>query len=262
LTFSLPFCICIVDSLNSPIGSTRYMEIKMIWLRPVLLSIICYLTISLHPQLASATSGNLFGIQSGLVRIDPLTGTVVKISNLSLASLVQGVSTFDSAGHRYFFIGDDNSSNRRLFSISTQTGEVLASPLIGQVGSIEFDVSTNTLFGIQSGLVRIDPLTGTVVKISNLSLASLVPGVSTFDSAGHRYFFIGDDNSSNRRLFSISTQTGEVLASPLIGQVGSIEFESLPPPAPVPTLHHLGILIMTILLGVSAIYLMKMRRVH
>lgn len=122
-------------------------------LKFILVSIICYWTISPYPQSSSAASGNLYGFNNGLIRIDPLTGTVVQLTNLSLSGLVQGVSTFDLAGHRYFFVGDDNSSNTRLFSINTQTGNVLASPLIGIVGPIEFEgtysqVSVPAFYGL------------------------------------------------------------------------------------------------------------------
>jgi hypothetical protein len=114
------------------------MKIKKKWLRLILLSVICYYTILFYPQPASATSRSLFGIHNGLVRIDPVTGTVTSITSLSI-STSQGISTLDPVGHKYFFIGIDNSSNPHLFSINTQTGEVLASPVVPALSSIDFE---------------------------------------------------------------------------------------------------------------------------
>src|SRR4030042_1350966 len=122
------------------------MGIKRIWLSLVLFLITCFWTTTLHPQPVSTASGFLFGIQSvginqsALVRIDPLTGTAVAITNLPV-NTSQGVSTLDSGGHRYFFVGIDNALNRLLFVVNTQTGGVLSSSLVPLLISVQFEVS-------------------------------------------------------------------------------------------------------------------------
>ncbi len=188
-----------------------------------------------------ALADRLFGVgfvppdSFELVAIDPVTGGMTTLSTLSGVTAV-GRSAFDSASQRYFLQVLDSSFADRLLVIDTQTGTVLANPLLppGQgLGTLQFEPTTGRLLGDMfiaatptgaNWLVAINPLTGQVAPVGALS--GVPVGNSALDAATRRYFLPILDSPFTSRLLVVNTQTGAVLGSPLLSTIpSSLEFD-------------------------------------
>lgn len=137
-------------------------------------------------------------------------------------SIIQGASTFDFRGNRYF-----NITNLGITIISGQTGNIIdtISNKI-QMNGIEYSPNTNQLIGTcwdSDNLIftQIDILTKTFHKIDTLKgVNKLYAGESTYDSKNERYFII-----TNLGITVIDAKKGLIIdAIPNTYKLKSIEY--------------------------------------
>jgi len=185
--------------------------------------------------------GTLFGLRNPgdggrqVITIDPATAAITTIS----ASVdppngtPSGVIALDAGGNRFFFVGTPSAeTNMRIYSVSTTTGAVLSNPTIsgGGVLGLEYDEVEDVLYALQTPtataskrVVTFNTATGAPTAVSgNLATAIGMPsGATTLDPSGNRFFFAGtQDAETTQRIYSVSTATGALLASPtIIGDV-------------------------------------------
>ena len=185
----------------------------------------------------ASADGTLFGLRNPgdggrqVITIDPATAAISPIS----ASIdppngtPSGVIALDAGGNRFFFAGTPPAdTSPRIYSVDTQTGAVLDSPLIvgGGVQGLEYDEAEDVLYALQTPdltgskrVVILDTATGAATPVSgNLATAIGMPsGATTLDPSGNRFFFVGtQDAETTQRIYSVDTQTGALLASPTI----------------------------------------------
>ena len=180
--------------------------------------------------------GVLYGLRNPgtggrqLVTLDVTTGVVTPVSasfGAPALSSISGGAALDAGGNRFFFTGTATTIEE-LYVVDTATGALLAqhalsvaNPFLG----LDYDEDEDVLYGLRMGaaggkeVVTVDPVTGAVTPISaNLGPGIGMPnGVTTLDAGGDRYFFIGAaTGESDYRIYSVSTVTGALLASPVI----------------------------------------------
>ena len=129
-----------------------------------------------------------------------------------------GVSTLDTVGNRYFFVGsNDSGTTLRLYQIDPATGGSTA------INGLQYDDGEGVLDALASvgagdrQLAAINPATGGVTLLgSPIAAAALstTSGSDTLDASGDRYFFSGQPALGNWKIYSINTTNGAVLANP------------------------------------------------
>lgn len=129
-----------------------------------------------------------------------------------------GVSTLDTVGNRYFFVGsNDSGTTWRLYQLDPATGGSTA------INGLQYDDGEGVLYALASvgagdrQLAAINPATGGVTLLgSPIAAAALstTSGGDTLDASGDRYFFSGQSALGNWKIYSINTTNGAVLANP------------------------------------------------
>lgn len=164
-----------------------------------------------------------------LAVLSPATGAFYALSTpigglpISTAS---GADSLDRNGNRQFFVGTPNGGSRKLYSVDTVSGGVVASPNVSNdqngILMLEYDHGENVLFVLvsinagdrQLGVVSLSTgavtLRGSPLAGTGLSTA----GLRAIDESGNRFFFVGTPNGGNQQLYSIHTTNGAELASP------------------------------------------------
>jgi hypothetical protein len=162
----------------------------------------------------NSNTGNLVGTYwSGSIEVfcslDPTTGALNTISQLSSTSFAQGESTFDAANNRYFI-----KSNLGIEMIDASSGVVLDIFDPQGLKGIEYDSNTGELIGTywtgsQEIFASMDLTTGNISIVNVLTgVSSLVQGESAFDAAGNRYF-----NITNTGITTIDVATGNIIST-------------------------------------------------
>jgi hypothetical protein len=176
----------------------------------------------------AASLVGLFNASPGVwqfVRVNSETGAQTLIAAVAnLTSVQDGESVLDATTLRYYFIGTDNTSTKRLYTLNATTGAVIASPALSfaDVLNIEFDLGTRQVIGLArlAGVlqfVRIDPATGNVSFVAAVTgLSAVQSGDATSDPPNSRYHFIGFDASGIRRLYTLSTQAFSIVFQPTV----------------------------------------------
>ena len=181
-----------------------------------------------------------------LVLIDPTTGAETQISGTidSNGELSRGQSALGN--HHYYFYLSSSSGDailEQLYSADLSTTPVtisaIGSPLVGNVGGLQYDSISGTLYACVSPddtagnnqLVLIDPTTGAETQISGTidSNGELSRDQSVIGN--HHYYFYLSSSSGDailEQLYSADLSTIPVIisaiGSPLVGNVGGLEF--------------------------------------
>lgn len=189
-----------------------------------------------------------------IVTYAPATGvaTAISASISPPLGVPGGVTAFDAAGNRFFFIGTPGAEFvHRIYTVDTVTGAVLGNPTVDPATSIlglEYDAAEGVLYALRNPgdggkqLVRLDPATGVATAVSaSISPPLGIPGgVNALDAAGNKFFFLGVPTAeSDYRIYTIDTATGAVPGNPSIAGSASQFFVGLafsapsgPPPGP------------------------------
>ncbi len=166
------------------------------------------------------------------VSIDPVSGQYTIIDSIPDAHwIISGSTSYDHVNHRYFFRSQNDDGSFHNLVIDSNNGNVISdSDYIGLTGpnnNISFpcyDYTLGKMYGLywndstqKEYLVLIDPYNGyfeVISEIPGVRWLMSSPNYHTYDSNNHRFFFLGLDSNMNQHLYSINTQTGQVIASP------------------------------------------------
>ncbi len=173
-----------------------------------------------------------------LVKIDPLSGTVAKISaipDVNWVTVLPRNTTFDHLNGRYIFRGGDAAFTWRLISVDVATGAVVANPVFPQVADpsdniaeLQFDDVTGILYAVHwdnsaqtEYFVSIDVMTGVHTIISTIAGVAAIAN-STYNHINGHYILDAVDATGNRRLYTIESLTGNVISSPIFPTVPNV----------------------------------------
>lgn len=188
-----------------------------------------------------------------LVTVDPISGGVSILGDITgLLTLNPGVAALDSTRHRYYLFGQDNTPPfpglPRLYVSDTQSGQLVASPVIGWTSSnprfrslsgLHIEPSTGRVVGNSwnpdrqvEELVSIDATTGVVAVLGDITgLQTLSPGVTALDADRRRYYLPGREGpnpfTGAYRLYTSDTQTGQLVGSPVLSFSSGPGFRNL-----------------------------------
>lgn len=148
--------------------------------------------------LSLPAAGQLYGVWAGaggketVFSINAANGAMTPLVATGASTLVGGISTFDPVGKRFFFM-----SNLDLYTVNVTTGAASHVSLGGTLPLLQFDAVTNTLFGValqgnQAEVFAIDTTTGVMTPRIATGATTLAGGISAFDPAGRRLFFMSD----------------------------------------------------------------------
>lgn len=145
-----------------------------------------------------------------LLRIDPATGAATVVNTLQGSSRSAAGLAYDPYSDRLYGI---TQVGGRLLLIDLTTAAVtpVGSPGGNNVGALEFDTHTRTIYGIDdsssgSRLIRVHPQTGAQTVVGLL-------GANIFDCNGLAY------NPADRQLYTINASTEQLLRiNPVTGQ--------------------------------------------
>ena len=181
-------------------------------------------TVNIGGMEYNPATGDLVGTYSNgtsevYASVNISTGVVTNIATLSgPTSYVQGESSFDAAGNRYF-----NNTNIGISALDATTGAVLNTISNSSFRGPEFNPTTGKLVGtVWNGtdevFTTLDISTGVATSIATLTGAqSVAQGETTFDASGNVYYFV-----SNLGTMAIDASTGAVLNT--IPTMYSMEF--------------------------------------
>jgi hypothetical protein len=199
-------------------------------------------------QLAFAASTFAAGIlsvtsQAGspVVSIDPATGTVQPLFNTNTSALAFGISAFDPASRRlYFLSGGVGTQQLVIADLNSSTVTTRSIAISGLYIFFEWDAASGRIIAVtsQAGspVVSIDPATGTVQPLFNTNAGSLAFGYSAFDPLSRRlYFLTGAQQLVIADLNSSTATTRSIAIASLY-----IFFELDAPAASIPTLGSSG----------------------
>lgn len=165
--------------------------------------------------------GGLLSMNSGtpntLAAVDPATGEVRAVEAYPGFSGLNGHSTIDVEGHRFFF-----PLEGRIFSVDSRTGAVLANPSLsenpGAMNAWAYDPDSGDVLAVMfldsaNHLVSIDPATGTVSAVEDYPGFIGINALTAVDPEGQRYFF-----AMAQRIFTVNSQTGAVITNPELSE--------------------------------------------
>ena len=181
----------------------------------------------LSPQLQfDARNGVLYGIDFSaghitVFSINPSTGAMLPVVNTDATSMVGGVTAFDPAGQRFFFIGSN-----LLYTADVATGTFSTTSLGGAFPQLQYDTGSRTLYGVdfaggQVSIFVVNPVTGTMTPVAATGATSIAGGISAFDPAMKRFFFVG-----NSQLYVVNVATGQVTTASLAGANPLLQFDA------------------------------------
>lgn len=179
-------------------------------------------------------NNKLYGLnlQSGndnanIVEIDPSTGIFTLIKTINpVDSKMNGSSTIDEVGNRYFFNGADEFADFRLYTVDLDSGLVLSQPgysgaLLSPPFALEYDPIGDKLYGLNrddNGLYHFAKISINTALVTNMGvlggMSGIFTGSSTFDPIGRRYFINGFDIDGKKRLYIINVDDGDIIEKP------------------------------------------------
>lgn len=175
----------------------------------------------------------LYGVnlQSGndnalVVEVNPTTGgvsTVKSISNVN--SKINGSGALDEVGNRFFFNAADEFSDFKMYVVnlddSTSVGKPYSTALLIPPYEMKYDPIDGVLYGLvrndngQYYFSKISSNTALVTQIDNINhMSGIFIGSAALDAIERRYFFLGFDDESKKRFYTVNVENGEVISSP------------------------------------------------
>lgn len=157
-----------------------------------------------------------------------------------------GVSTLDTVGNRFFFVGsNDSGTTWRLYRIDPLSGGVLGSPALSggstAINGLQYDEGEGVLYALASvgaspnfdrQLATINVGTGAVTLLFSPIAGGSLPsasGADDLDAAGNRYFFVGLPGGTER-IYTVNTATGSftnpALGGAAINSIQGLEYDA------------------------------------
>lgn len=159
--------------------------------------------------------------ENNLSSIDPENGQATAIAPVAPQVIDLTTPAVDPYGNRLFFISDEGAGFR-LYSVSTENGQVLANPGIGDdisFRNMEYNCRDGQLYGLLGGgsFARMDPQAAMAIPLSG----PIAPGgylifSQSLSQGRQAYTFSGRDEDDEARLYTVSLADGAVLSQPLL----------------------------------------------
>lgn len=170
--------------------------------------------------IVSPLSGQLISVTGGpgfpAVRIDVTSGAVQTLVPTGATSAYGGLSAFDPAGHRLFFL-TGAIGTQQLVTVNVATGSVTSVPIPSPSSYVffEFDQTTGRVLAVTNApgfpLLSIDPATGVVQP---LVLTNTSPWLSAIDNATRR-LFLGTGSTGTQTLVTVDLTTFAITSVPI-----------------------------------------------
>ena len=154
-----------------------------------------------------------------LSRLNPLTGTITRLSDNSVSSLICNFDmALDPVNDIYYFTDCTD-----LIAVDTNSGDLLSKTPIqynsGNFLNFKFHIADGMIYGIssysnpnESFLAKLNPQTGVITNISQQSVASYIAfGEHALDPLNQIYYF-----KTPNELIGVDMQTGNIISSPQI----------------------------------------------
>jgi hypothetical protein len=190
-------------------------------------------TTKVTPPYGASASG-LFGVIPGLevvVGVDPVTGAVNTLADISSPDLVLGSNLAADPGTHRLFEAEGVGQTARLLTIDTTTGSVSVTPLQHPIVGLAFDPTSGTLYSVtvdfQRHIVRVDVTTGAETNLADFFGDTFTP--TALDPASHTFYVISQAPAPSTccsfltsQLISLDLSTntltaGPVLTTPVLG---------------------------------------------
>lgn len=171
------------------------------------------------------------------VSVDVQTGVHTKIDSIpNVQAIASGSSTYDPVNHLYFFSGENHDGTHHNYVIDALSGATLsdagfiglADPL-DNISHMCYDYAVGKMYGLhwdnsaqKEFMVSVDSYTGifeVLFEIPGVRYIVAMPNYHTYNVNDHVFIFQGLDENMNRFLFSVDTQSGEVIAHPSFPQL-------------------------------------------
>lgn len=219
---------------------------------------------------AARTDGSLYGVSfdsNQLVRIDPLTAATEVVGPLGLDASVFALTYYPPGGT---LLAHDRNA-QQLLSIDIRSGAAsVIGPVDAKLEGLAYDPNSETVYGVGSNLVVVDPATGSTVTVgeagygfnslafdsiantlygdsivTGLSAINTVSGAAALISRPPSYWFWADGmafDAASKSIFALYTDGVEELyrvdagtldaelVGPLSGFIAGLAFVPVPEP--------------------------------
>jgi hypothetical protein len=208
------------------------------------ISIINYLNSTFHGINYNSRDTTLYGIAAdaeglniNLAKLDPYTGSVIPISDSSLAtsySVLTGTA-LDPVHGIYYFETIKNPANH-LIGIDLHSGDMISDVPIGidpgeRFGPIEYNCHDSTLYGLAGNythgrkLARINPSDGTVTVLSNLIVADTILNEQvTIDPFQQVFYFEAKFQATDYTYRGVDINSGDLVVFSFIAPLPGTYF--------------------------------------
>jgi len=172
------------------------------------------------------------GGNNQLVVLDNTTGDMTSLGIISgLSAIAVGSSTFDQFNNRYIFWGINNSYQQKIYHIDIADALIANNVSFDDTppGELEYDLQYDKVYGFgNSQLQEVDIFSGVTTTVGTYGAIQVYPiGSSTFDSNNSHYIIIGVNGSGLMTLYTIDVNTGAIVFSPDLDNLGNIGVSAL-----------------------------------
>ena len=173
-----------------------------------------------------------FNGNNQLVVLDNTTGDMTSLGIIpGLAAIAVGSSTFDQFNNRYIFWGISNSYQQKIYHIDIANAFIAnnVSSANTPPGELQYDLQYDKVYGfVNSQLQEVDIFSGVATTVGTYSSIQVYPvGSSTFDSNNSHYIIVGVNGSGLMTLYTIDVNTGAIVYSADLDNLGNIAVTSL-----------------------------------
>lgn len=173
-----------------------------------------------------------FSGNTQLVVLDNTTGDMTALGVISnLMAVGVGSSTFDQFNNRYIFWGINNSYQQKIYHIDIADALIANNVSFDNSppGELEYDLQYDKVYGFgNSQLEEVNIFSGERTTVGTYAAIEVYPvGSSTFDSNNSHYIIVGVNASGLMTLYTIDVNTGAIVFSPDLDNLGNIGVSSL-----------------------------------
>ncbi len=158
------------------------------------------------------------------VQVDPFTAVGTSLFTITNSFAVgAGASTYDHDGRRYIFWGRNDNGQDFYYQAMVDSSDWSQAPIAGSPPiALQYDLQSQQTYGLAFDqgkvyLVKLDLAGGNAYdSLSIAGLSSVALFSDGYNSNHHRYFFVGYDQSNQKRLYYLNSQNGQIITQPTL----------------------------------------------